>query len=353
MSLEPRAEDAAARRALAAWPVAPSRLERLHTGLINGTWRVETTAGARFILQRLHPSLPPEVNLNLECVTRWLADRDCLTPHLQRTRDQALWHLADGAVWRLMTFIDGTCFHALPSRAHATTAGRMLGEFHAALLDFGEPLPWQRPLVHEPARHRAFLLKTLQTHAEHPRFSEVAVLAKSLTQALDALPPVAETQARLLHGDPKLSNLLFGPEATARCLVDLDTLVRAGLPFEIGDALRSWCNPLAEDAPEGQFDFDFFEAALTGYAQASYDWLQAEEAAQFVTATQTIFIELAMRFAADALNETYFGWNPERFASRAEHNLLRARNQWTCAQLLATQRERADTVIRALFGACR
>ena len=40
-----------------------------------------------------------------------------------------------------------------------------------------------------------------------------------------------------------------------------------------------------------------------------------------------ISLELAARFAADALNESYFGWNPERFAGRGEHNLVRARGQ--------------------------
>lgn len=353
MSPESEADDAAARQALAAWHTPQAQLQRLHVGLINGTWRVDTATGHRYILQRLHPSFPPEVNLNLECVTDWLAHHERLTPRLQRTRDAALWHLADGAVWRLMSFIDGTCFHALPSRAHATTAGRMLGDFHAALIDFTAPLPWQRPPVHEPARHRAFLLQSLAMHSGHPHFAEVAALADCLINALDALPPVVDTRPRLLHGDPKLSNLLFGPEAEARCLVDLDTLVRASLPFEIGDALRSWCNPLAEDAPQARFDFDFFEAALTGYAEASRGWLQAEEAAQFVTATETIFIELAMRFAADTLNEAYFGWSPERFASRAEHNLLRARNQWTCAQLLGAQRTRAEAIVNSLFGAAR
>ena len=353
MSLVPRADDTAAQRALDAWRIPDARLERLHAGLINGTWRVDTAAGDRYILQRLHPSFPPEVNLNLECVTSWLARRHHLTPRLQRTGADALWHVADGAVWRLMSFIDGTCFHALPSRAHATTAGRMLGEFHAALIDFDEPLPWQRAPVHEPTRHRAFLLQTLATHTGHLRFAEVNALAHTLIAALDTLRPVIDTRPRLLHGDPKLSNLLFGPAAEARCLVDLDTLVHAGLPFEIGDALRSWCNPLAEDAHEGQFDFDFFEAALTGYAQASREWLQADEAEQFVTATETIFIELAMRFAADTLNEAYFGWNPECFASRAEHNLLRARNQWTCARLLGAQRTRAEGVVSALFGDAR
>ena len=37
-----------------------------------------------------------------------------------------------------------------------------------------------------------------------------------------------------------------------------------------------------------------------------------------------ICLELACRFAADALNENYFGWDPTRYPGRGEHNLARA-----------------------------
>jgi hypothetical protein len=36
---------------------------------------------------------------------------------------------------------------------------------------------------------------------------------------------------------------------------------------------------------------------------------------------------LAARFAADALDESYFAWDPQRFASRGEHNRVRAAGQ--------------------------
>ncbi len=43
-------------------------------------------------------------------------------------------------------------------------------------------------------------------------------------------------------------------------------------------------------------------------------------------------MELAARFCTDALEESYFGWDASRFASAAEHNLVRARAQLSLAR---------------------
>lgn len=322
---------------------------RLTGGLINSTWRLSGPEGPAFVLQRLHPSFPGEVNLNFACVTDYLAAHGLLVPRLIATRNGAWWVVQDGGIWRLMTFVDGISHATLPDIAHARTAGAMLGGFHAALREFAGPLPHLRPAVHEPARHRAFLLETLARHADHPLHAPVAGLAATILEVLAQEAPLPPTPARYLHGDPKLSNLLFGRDGSPRCLVDLDTLTCAALPFELGDALRSWCNRQAEDAASAEFDFDVFTAALGGYAEAAEGLLLQEEKAAVVSATVTIQLELAMRFAADALNESYFGWDPMRFASRGEHNLLRARNQLACAKLLNARRAEAEQTVARIF----
>ena len=43
------------------------------------------------------------------------------------------------------------------------------------------------------------------------------------------------------------------------------------------------------------------------------------------------------RFAADALDERYFGWDPARYARRGDHNLARAANQLAAARDLLRQ----------------
>jgi len=322
---------------------------RLTGGLINSTWRLSGPEGPAFVLQRLHPSFPGEVNLNFACVTDYLAARGHLVPRLIATRNGAWWVEHDGGVWRLMTFVDGVSHATLPDLAHARTGGAMLGGFHAALREFEGPLPYQRPAVHEPARHRAFLLETLARRSDHPLHATVTALAEAILSALAQEAALPAMPPRFLHGDPKLSNLLFGRDGSPRCLVDLDTLTSAALPFELGDALRSWCNRQAADAPSAEFDLEIFAAALEGYAEAAEGLLLPEEKAAVVSATVTIQLELAMRFAADALNESYFGWDPARFASRGEHNLLRARNQITCARLLSARRTEAEQTVTRIF----
>jgi hypothetical protein len=64
----------------------------------------------------------------------------------------------------------------------------------------------------------------------------------------------------------------------------------------------------------------------------------------------TIMIELAARFCADALNESYFAWDPVRFPSRSEHNRVRAEGQlraWEACRKMETQ---LSEVSREVFG---
>ena len=51
-----------------------------------------------------------------------------------------------------------------------------------------------------------------------------------------------------------------------------------------------------------------------------------------------VSLELGARFAADALFESYFGWDANRFPGRGEHNLVRARGQWSLHEALLAAR---------------
>ena len=93
-----------------------------------------------------------------------------------------------------------------------------------------------------------------------------------------------------------------------------------------------------------------FAAALEGYATHARAFITAEEQAAMVDGVLAIYLELAARFAADALNEAYFGWSPVRFASRGDHNLARARNQLAAARDLARQRAAAGALVAGQFS---
>lgn len=327
----------------AAWDLQPDTIRPLGTGLINRTFLARGRNGEWRVLQQLNAMFPPVVNEDIEAVTAHLAARGVLTPRLLRTREGQLWIPDAGGAWRVMTHIPGRVLDAVANEAQATAAGRLLASFHRNLENLAHEFRHVRPPVHEPARHLADLARALEAHADHRLYAAAAALADEIFTAADALPTLAATPERVVHGDPKISNLVFTAQCDeALCMLDLDTLGRMALPFELGDAFRSWCNVAAEDDPRGSFSVALFAAAVRGYGEAAAGWLSAAEAASAVPATATIQVELAARFCADVLNETYFGWNPAMFASRADHNLARARGQLNVHHSLLGQRARLE-----------
>jgi Ser/Thr protein kinase RdoA (MazF antagonist) len=201
--------------------------------------------------------------------------------------------------------------------------------------------------VHDTSLHLARLDQAVAANPGHRLAGEVAALAAAIRAGAAALPPLQALPARICHGDLKFNNILFaGPGAPASeqpvCLIDLDVVGPLSLAFELGDAWRSWCNRAGEDDPRAVLDLEIFRASLEGYAGALARPLGGAEAGALLLGVEWVSLGLAARFAADALSESYFGWDPRRFAGRGEHNLVRARGQWSLHQaFVATRAERA------------
>nr|WP_240901865.1 aminoglycoside phosphotransferase family protein [Wenzhouxiangella sp. XN24] len=343
-------EDAPDLHVAAAWNLVPESIRPLGSGLINRTFSALDRRGTRYVLQQLNPVFPPEVNEDIEAVTAHLAGRGLLTPRLVRACDGRLWLPDERGAWRLMTHIDGRVLETVTNEAQAETAGELLANFHRALDDLGHQFRSVRPPVHEPERHLRDLERALEAHRGHRLYPQAAALAAEIFTAARALSPLPATAPRVVHGDPKITNLVFAAhEDRALCMLDLDTLGRMALPLELGDAFRSWCNIASEDDPRSGFSVGLFAAATRGYGVVAGDWLSREEAGAMVEATATIQVELAARFCADTLNESYFGWNPRAFASRGEHNLARARGQLNVHRSLVAQRARLETLVSRAF----
>jgi len=325
----------------------PATVRPIASGHINRSYSATRHAGGDFVLQRVNPIFPKEIHDDIEAVTRHLAAKGLTTPLLVATTDARRFVELDGEIWRLLTRIPGATQDSLSTADEAREAGRVLGEFHRAVADFDQPLKNRRPPVHELGRHLASLESTLGQHLNHRAHRTVADIAGRILTMAETLPALAAQMPRLVHGDPKISNVVFreagaseraGHVSRSRigvCLVDLDTLTRMPVALEIGDALRSWCNTATEDSPAARFSVERFAAAIAGYRQGSGELLTAAEWQAVPTATQTIAVELAARFAADALNESYFAWDRERFSSASEHNQARAESQLKVAASIA------------------
>jgi len=326
-------EAAAAESVLGAWELRAESLEYMNHGLINRTWRVRGKDGESFALQHLSPILGPEIHQDIEAVTAHIAARSMATPRLVPTSSGSLYVERDDGVWRLLTWLEGEFHNRLENAGQAVQAGALLARFHVALVDFRAPFASKRRPIHEPERRVRDLEEAIAGSRDHPLHAEAERLQRRTLEMLAQLPPMPETPLRVVHGDPKINNMLFSPDGEGLAMVDLDSLGRLSLPYELGDAFRSWCNPVGEDSEETGFSAELFEAARSGYLDVA-TFITEDERSCLVDATLWITLELTTRFTADILNDRYFGWDPERFASRAEHNVVRARGQLRLAESL-------------------
>jgi Ser/Thr protein kinase RdoA (MazF antagonist) len=334
---------------LASYGLAGSRVERFGTGLINDTYLV-SAGEQQFVLQRLNPLFTPEINRDIDMLARHLARKNSPTQRLIPADNGDLWVEDDGYAWRMSTFVPGICLNMLDTEEQAAAAGDLLARFHRDVRDLEIELHSKRLGVHDTPHHLETLSVALADHRDHRNYQAVNVLAQEIFAQADQLPGLPELPDRLVHGDPKISNLVFDEQSgRGICMIDLDTLAYMPLPLELGDAFRSWCNPRGEDTQRSEFRLDFFRAAVNAYAKVAGDFLLPKEWQSFVPATRTIIIELSARFATDALRECYFGWNPDVFADRSAHNQVRAAGQLELHRSLCAKLDEAEAIVQQAF----
>lgn len=327
----------------AAWGLEGLTVTPIRVGLINRTFRVDRDGAPWLAVQELHPVFRGEVNLDLDAVTRHLAGKGLTTPRLHRALDGAAWIEAEGRPWRALTWLPGRVHLSVASPAVARSAARLVSRFHAATGDLEHVFAFERPGAHDTAAHLARLAAALGGGSPSVQALGARILAHP-RPAIGALP------TRIVHGDLKITNVLFDEAGDeARALLDLDTLAHGTLATELGDALRSWCNPAGESAAEVAVDEAIFAAAVAGYAEGDPDVSPAEVAA-IVPGFETIALELASRFCLDAIEDRYFGWDPSRFPSRKAHCERRAEAQLALAASVARARGRLEDVVRAAFA---
>ena len=332
---------------------APCTTQRIETGLLNQTHAVEDAAGRAFILQRLNPVFDRGINDNIVSVTEHLTTHGVTTFRIIPHAGRPVLDLGEAGLWRLLSRIPGTSFDRPQNTAQVLEAGRTLAAFHRALFDFDAPL---QPLgfpFHQTRQHFEDLALALRECPDHDFHNDISHLAEDIFAAASHLQLFDDMPLRVIHGDPKFSNLLFEtadpltkPRTTG--IIDLDTVARMPLAYDWGDATRSWCNRRAEDDPRAELDLDFAAAASQGLVQAFEAGPDLREIDSLCRSLEVVTLELCARFATDTLRECYFGWDANRYERAGAHHRNRARAQYALyLQACDTRDERA----RAIQGA--
>ncbi|MEZ4472622.1 MAG: phosphotransferase [bacterium] len=340
--------DPASSPPLAAWDLgAIAAVTPAASGLMHQTFFVDAAAG-RFVIQRLHHLLgTPEILTDYQAVTAHLAARGLSAPRLVPTAagDRVATDAA-GRWWRLTTRVPGATHDKVRGPADAEAGARMLGRFHVAMADIDHVFLSAHPLHDTPA-HLARLQAAL---ADPAHAAERAAIEPEVSEILEELPRLMlpdDLPRRVVHGDPKISNVMFEGEAAVG-LIDLDTCNRHSVLVDLGDAVRSWCRDGYEDELQ-RFHLDRFAAIVRGYAAEGLP-LTAQERALLPDAGRLITLELAARFARDSLEDHYFAWDATRYADRRTHNRARMRSMLYLARDMAARRGEAVRIVGEALG---
>ena len=295
-------------------------VEPLGRGLINDTFLV--TAGREgWVLQRINGDVfpqPERIMGNLSALSAHLGgdpSLDLQIPALIRTTDgNSFCRGADGGLWRLMEFVAGAhTLDRLESEAQAREVGRALGVFHRLVSDLPlERLAVTLPGFHETPAYVARFFEVLGRDARMARSAEIQHLAEfaaarrgACTNVLEEARRSARIPRRVIHGDPKLDNILFDATgARAIGLIDLDTVQPGLVHYDIGDCLRSSCKRRGT-SPGGvsgaAFDLGLCRAVLGAYADQTRGFITPAEIALVYDGIRLIPFELGLRFLTDHL----------------------------------------------------
>lgn len=330
------------RAILAQYPIDDAvSIEPIPLSLINQNFFVSTQDG-NYILQRLAKIFTTETVEDMAKVTAHLARKQIPTLTLIPTKKSLWWHEDDeGFLWKLMIAIPGDTFHVVPSPAHAFEAGRLLGVFQDGLRDFHHEELHSPLHLHETRKiftdYDAVMDELLASEQSAERREAYAYIHTELPHCF--LPE--QLPRSVVHGDPKISNIIF-QDHTGICMIDLDTTMLHTPLVDIGDAVRSWCGK-EEDDPQNMFALEMFQEAIRGYLGVMP--LSRQEKEYIFLAVRMITLELAARFATDVVNDAYFGYDTSRYLTRIAHNSARAYSMTQLARDMAKKQQEISRII--------
>lgn len=336
-------------------------------GNINDTFLVTLDAltNKHFVLQRINNQVfrqPQLVMQNMRIYTEHVHKRLQKTPLQRRwevprviaTKDaQDYWQDERGDFWRAISFIDNSqCFETL-SVSHAAEVGYALGTFHHLISDLPpEKLADTLTGFHLTPRYlqyyNAVLAKTTVATSLEVNYCRQFV---SDRQTFAHILENAKTQGllplRLMHGDPKINNVMFDVTTQqAVSVIDLDTVKPGLVHYDIGDCLRSGCNPAGEETQHWEsvyFEPDLCEGILQGYLSVAKAFLTEHDYIYIYDAIRLIAFELGLRFFAD-----YLAGNVYFKVKHPEHNLARALVQFKLTESIESQEKTIRAIIQAM-----
>jgi Ser/Thr protein kinase RdoA (MazF antagonist) len=368
------------------------------SGNINDTFLVTVVAETEphFVLQRINTHVflqPALVMRNMRIFTEHICDRlqrepaqttrRWTVPRVLLTTDtQDHWVEPDGSYWRAISFIDGSeTIDIIQDIEHGREVGYALGRFHHLISDLDpDRLADTLEGFHITPQyledyHRVLLtctdkiddlaaddLRQLIEERSDPKLVGRLIQKHKVDYALKFVQERQEwarvledaksdgkLPMRPIHGDPKVNNVMICTTTQqAIGMIDLDTVKPGLVHYDIGDCLRSGCNPLGEETSEWeqvQFDTQMCRAILAGYLSQASGFLTEYDYEYLFDGMRLIAFELGLRFFTD-----YLAGNVYFKVKYPTHNLDRALVQFKLTESIEAQESTIRSIIKDLRG---
>ena len=340
-------------------------IQSLGNGNINDTFLVslDDLEQTRFVLQRINTNVfrhPQRVMKNMYILTEHVhaklqnqpQDRRWEIPRVILTKTgQDHWNTGDRDYWRAISFIEGSeSFDIIADVFQAQEVGYALGMFHELISDLpSEQLTDTLEGFHITPLYlqqyeEILAQNTVKSSPEVDYGLNFVRDRAEWCSVLENAKKEGKLPLRLMHGDPKMNNVMFDRKTgKAVSVIDLDTVKPGLVHYDIGDCLRSGCNPMGEETQDWQnvyFDLELCRGILTGYLAIAKTFLIDNDYAFLFDAIRLISFELGLRFFTDHLaGNVYFK------VKYPNHNLARALVQFKLTESIENQ----ETQIRQLI----
>jgi Ser/Thr protein kinase RdoA (MazF antagonist) len=316
-------------------------------GNINDTYLVsmdvedwEHTEDKHFVLQRINTQVfkqPRLIMQNMRTFTEHMRRRAREEGHrwvmprvISACDGQDFYVDPEGNFWRAISYVHGTqSFETIKDLELAREVGYALGAFQYLISDLAvDKLADTLEGFHITPRYLQNFDQAF-SHNGHKSSAEVKYCLKfvegrrEFANVLEDAREQGKLRLRPVHGDPKVNNVMI-EETTGRAisLVDLDTVKPGLIHYDIGDCMRSGCNPLGEETENWEavhFDPEIGAAILEGYLTQARNFLTPADYEYLFDSIRLLAFELGVRFFADYLSgNVYFK------VKHPGHNLQRA-----------------------------
>ncbi len=330
----------------------------LTSGLINNTYKLNTPNGKTFLLQKINTKVFHEydklmtnvfiISEHINKKLKSIKNIEYVNPEFYTTLDKRYYYKDDdNNIWRLSEFIDNNKPDLEDKKTIANEAGKILATFHFLTNDIDTDSIYETiPGFHNiKLRWNKLLTVTKKNNPRYNESKDIFNKIRSFEYLINEFEELMHSNSlplRIVHNDPKLSNILFRNNK-AISLIDPDTIMPGYLPADFGDAVRSLCNTTDENETNIEkvgFDIDSFQAFTKSYLEIMNPLLISNELNSLAVFPLIITMEQLIRFYTDYIEgDIYYQTNYPK------HNLNRSLVQLKLLESMSTYFEQMQIFI--------